>query len=39
MAARKNGSKTMPGFVSGIAGGLLLIEIGAELGDARTGEG
>ena len=32
MAARKKGSKTMPGFVSGIAGGLLLIEIGAELG-------
>jgi hypothetical protein len=29
MAARKNGSKTIPGFVSGITGGLLLIAIGA----------
>jgi hypothetical protein len=32
MAARKKGSKTMPGFVSGIAGGLLFIELDAELG-------
>jgi hypothetical protein len=28
MAARKNGSKTMPGFVSGTAGGLLFTELG-----------
>jgi hypothetical protein len=31
MAARKNGSNTMPGFVSGIAGGLLFIVLGTEL--------
>jgi hypothetical protein len=29
MAARKNGSKTIPGLVSGITGGLLLITLAA----------